>query len=93
MITFNQVRTLLEAYDSFAGHFMQDELKPLCEKAVNEYLAQNDKENLTPAEAELLTDPSNRIKVIKMFRERTGSTLVDAMLLIRSNMSLGQQPS
>ena len=88
LINVNQVRILLEAYDSFADHWMQDDLKPLCEKAVNEYLAQGNKENLTPMELALAQDPKNRIQVIKMLRERTKCSLADAMLLVGAAMSL-----
>ena len=91
MLSVYQVRTVLEAFDSLANHPLQAELKPICEKVVNEYLAQGCKSNLTPYEIELLREPNNKIMVIKMLRERTGCSLADAMVLARS-ASLNHAP-
>ena len=87
MISLNEVKSLLDTFESLNGHHLQKDVKLLCAKAVAEYLTQDDKDRLTPIEAELLKEnPANKIKVIKMVRERTGFNLADSKEVVDNHM-------
>ena len=82
-MALNQVKALLDIYESFNGDFLQDNIKPFVQQAVSEYLFQNDNTILTPFELELLPS-SSKCTIIKMVRRRTGLSIADASALVEN---------
>ena len=83
MITVEQVKDVLENYDSFKNQpIISRQMKPIVEEIVTEYLAQDDWDNLTPLEKK--TAVEKKISAIHMVKNRVALSMEEAAEMVNN---------